>query len=116
MLFDVSEGTWDARPHGSVCKMYLCMDRRSGLPHNLGLELLTTWPEIFGDAFVFKLEADPDGTCGARYLHWGEDFVMTGSEKVRWRDAIRDVYFKARQRGRREGKGTSTQKGWTWVD
>ena len=87
------------------------MDKRSGLPHNLALEQVMASPEIFiyGDAFIFKLDAEPFGTSRARYLHWGEDFVMTGRGSVQWKDAVEGPYLDAKKKGRLEAEGFSTQ-------
>lgn len=65
--------------------MYLCVDERSGLMHNDYLEELvdlgrgpkipTKRFKVYGDAFVFRMEAKSDGGRSARYVHMDGGFV-----------------------------------------
>ena len=68
--------------------MYLCVDERSGLPHNDYLEKLvelgrgpnipSTRFKVYGDAFVFRMESESKGYDEgrrARYVHMDDGFV-----------------------------------------
>lgn len=89
--------------------MYVCVDKRSGLPHNIALESIAGVLGVFGDAFIFKTESGPTGSGGAQYLHKDEKFVLTGSESVVWRKALQDLYYDVKREGRLEAEGMTSQ-------
>ncbi len=108
-LLDVSEKPEYAEPQGAVCKMYVCFDKKSGLPHNLALEDIVVLPEVFGDAFIFKMNPQPTGSGQAHYLHKDEDFVLTGGESMVCREAILGLYRGLKKEDRLEAEGITTQ-------
>lgn len=66
--------------------MYLCLDERSGLPHNEELERLVrlgrgpAYPtmepfDVYGDAFVFRMEPQSKKSKRARYIDMDRDFI-----------------------------------------
>lgn len=80
---NVGEVSWKAD-----YMMYLCLDERSGLPHNEELERLVrlgrgpAYPmdpfDVYGDAFVFRMEPQSkqcDEPKRAKYIHMDRDFV-----------------------------------------
>ena len=108
-LLDVSDEPEHAIPQGTVSKMYLCFDKKSGLPHNLALESIGVYPEVFGDAFIFKMSPPPTGSGQAHYLHKDEDFVITGGGSLVLMKVLQNLYFDLKREGRLDAEGISTQ-------
>lgn len=108
-LLDVSDLPHEAIPKGAVCKMYVCVDERSDLPHNIAQESNVGLCGVFGDAFMFKMESEPTGSGGAHYLHKDENFAQSGSGSVVWRRALQKLYFDMRKEGRLEAEGMTSE-------
>ena len=89
--------------------MYVCVDKRSGLPHNIALESITGLLGVFRDAFIFKTESGPTSSGGAKYLHKDEKFVLTGSESMVRRKALQNLYCDVMNKGSQEAEGITRQ-------
>lgn len=65
--------------------MYLCLDEKSKLPRNRGIEKLSHFSKVtvYGDAFVFKMAHNGFDELGrARYIHMDEFFVESARTGV----------------------------------
>lgn len=65
--------------------MYACQDERTNLPHNEYLGDFTFGDDSmsFGDAFIFNLKSEPDGSDKserAKYLDMDDTFVFSAQQ------------------------------------
>ena len=87
--------------------MYVCMDEKSGLPRNWYLESLflgLTVVKVYGDAFIFKKEAESIGSSDSRvakYLHQKEDFDVAMKETM-FKDVLRKL-LESSKKGKKGG-------------
>lgn len=65
--------------------MYLCLDKKSGLPRNKIIGRLANFSDVkvYGDAFIFKMEPRYFGDLGrAKYIHMDELFIDSAKNGV----------------------------------
>ena len=100
-------------PQGTVCMIYVCVDKRSKLPHNSSLEDAARACGfscgVFGDAYIFRAKSEPTGSGGAQYLHINEEFSYKNEKDILWGKALQTLYEDVKREGRLEEEGMTTE-------